>query len=147
MSLKEYIQTEECKKKHLEKICGQNNGNYKGGITYNLKEYQKKYQKEYRKRNPEKQIIKCHNYRARLRNTEGSFTLKEWEAKKKEFNYKCAICGISEEALLNLTGFGLTVDHIMPGSKGGKNFISNIQPLCFQCNRKKGASINKVVGD
>ena len=32
----------------------------------------------------------------------------------------------------------MTVDHIMPKSKGGKNELSNYQPMCAPCNHKKG---------
>ena len=40
----------------------------------------------------------------------------------------CALCGSNEK---------LTIDHIKPISKGGKNEIDNIQILCFKCNRNK----------
>lgn len=44
---------------------------------------------------------------------------------------KCEYCG---------TVFGLTVDHIIPQSKGGKNEESNYQTLCKECNVLKGDS-------
>lgn len=45
---------------------------------------------------------------------------------------KCVECGSKEK---------LEYDHIIPVSKGGSNTARNIQLLCENCNRSKGASI------
>lgn len=37
----------------------------------------------------------------------------------------------------------LTIDHIYPKSKGGSNEMSNLQPMCFICNNKKGNTIHE----
>ena len=37
----------------------------------------------------------------------------------------------------------MTVDHIIPKSKGGKNHSKNCQILCFECNQKKGNKLNE----
>lgn len=34
--------------------------------------------------------------------------------------------------------YPLTVDHIIPKSKGGTNDLENLQPMCAKCNFKKG---------
>ena len=56
------------------------------------------------------------------------------EAIKKRDNYTCCICGNSVFDEPNLL---LEVDHIIPISKGGKTDASNLQTLCWRCNRKK----------
>ena len=33
----------------------------------------------------------------------------------------------------------MTKDHIVPRSKGGRNWLSNYQTMCATCNTKKGA--------
>lgn len=75
---------------------------------------------------------------------------------------KCVCCGIEgkyfakergDKAIsyhLNLYAINdageevlMTKDHIIPKSKGGKNDISNYQPMCVICNVKKGNKIQK----
>ena len=46
---------------------------------------------------------------------------------------KCVFCGRGAPKV------ELEVDHILPFSKGGSNDPSNLQTLCFDCNRGKGA--------
>ena len=43
-------------------------------------------------------------------------------------NHMCCLCGSLEN---------LTLDHIVPVSKGGMNNVSNLQTLCKSCNSKK----------
>lgn len=67
------------------------------------------------------------------RGAEGKHTLAEWEALKKRCGYRCQRCKKKEPEV------ELTRDHIVPISKGGTNYIGNIQPLCKSCNSKKWA--------
>jgi hypothetical protein len=36
----------------------------------------------------------------------------------------------------------MTKDHIVPRSDGGKNHVSNLQPMCVDCNRVRGRSVH-----
>lgn len=44
--------------------------------------------------------------------------------------YRCRRCGSTSR---------LEVDHVIPLARGGSNDPSNLQTLCFPCNRRKGA--------
>lgn len=53
----------------------------------------------------------------------------------KQYNYKCKECGCGEH---------LTIDHIVPLSKGGHpTSLKNLQILCRNCNVSKGSCFDK----
>jgi 5-methylcytosine-specific restriction endonuclease McrA len=85
---------------------------------------------DWRKRNPDKFAIYCKNNRAMRRGAEGRHTLREWQELCERYDNKCAACGKPAK---------LTVDHIVPLTKGGTNYIENIQPLCQSCNSSKNS--------
>lgn len=70
-----------------------------------------------------------HNYRARKRGNGGSYTASEWQALKERYGNQCLWC--KEEKRL-------VPDHVIPLSKNGRNDINNLQPLCEDCNGRKG---------
>jgi len=76
-------------------------------------------------------------YKARKHEAEGSHTFGEWELLKKQYGYRCPCCGRKEPKIV------LTEDHIIPLSRGGSDYIENIQPLCGSCNCKKNTKVIK----
>ncbi len=70
-----------------------------------------------------------HNRKKRVQMPNYKRVLKELLHK---YKFRCVTCGAKEK---------LTIDHIRPVSKGGKNEISNLQILCKSCNSSKGNKI------
>lgn len=80
--------------------------------------------------NKDKAFEHSRNRRARIKNSRGSFTSKEWSNLCDYYGNKCLCCGKENVKL--------TVDHVIPIKLGGSNTIENIQPLCDFCNKSKG---------
>lgn len=132
-----HIPTLEMRKKMGTK--GANNHFWKGGLTYDLTQYEylwrrknlehsRAYMRAWKKNHRTQANIGLINYRAKVRAAKGSFTIKEWENKKEDFGNRCVVCKKARK---------LTVDHIIPISRNGSNYIENIQPLCESCNYSK----------
>jgi len=90
----------------------------------------REYVRKYRREHPEWAAAVKHRRRV-AESSSGHFTAREWAAVKVRQNHQCAACGKSAPEIK------LTVDHIIPISKGGSNNIDNIQGLCRSCNSRK----------
>jgi 5-methylcytosine-specific restriction endonuclease McrA len=110
--------SEEAKRKISESNKGNKSHWWKGGITtYERKLYLNR-------------MRRCREIEA-----PGFHTFEEWELLKKQYGFQCPMCGKSEPQIK------LSEDHIIPLTKGGSNYIENIQPLCRSCNSKKNTKI------
>ena len=88
---------------------------------------------EWNAANPDGARTRGRNYRAKLHAAEGSHTRQEILAMHKAQKGKCIYC---REPL----GTHYHADHIVALSKGGSNWISNIQLTCGPCNNRKRAT-------
>lgn len=64
----------------------------------------------------------------------GTHTRDQWIALRGRIG-KCARCGVSGSEV------PLAKDHIYPIARGGCDCIENIQPLCRNCNSRKGDGV------
>ncbi len=69
------------------------------------------------------------HYLFNLKTTSSQEAKRLWRRKIKErWNYQCAYCGSDEN---------LTIDHVVPRSKGGIDFAKNVVCCCYDCNQSK----------
>lgn len=87
--------------------------------------------REWYKKHPEVVLDQSRNRRARTAEAEGTFTVAEFKALCEATGNRCLSPDMDHEG-------PLVPDHVVPLSRGGRNDISNIQPLCRSCNSTKG---------
>lgn len=126
----------EVSKKYSKNLKLSNPGLYKKRIDYitKTKKYRYHNDPEFRKKEIRRLgllvVARQHSKR-----TTGKLTKTIIEELQRKAEYKCKYCGKSEK-----DGIKLSVDHIVPVSKGGTNEISNLQILCMPCNQRKYVS-------
>ena len=70
-----------------------------------------------------------HHYLFYLETLSSSEAKRLWRRKiKQRWDYECAYCGSDKD---------LTIDHIVPRSKGGNDFTKNVVCCCHDCNQSK----------
>lgn len=90
----------------------------------------KERRRDYRDRN--RDVIRASNQRHRARRKNApinDFTAREWREIKAAYRQRCAYCGRRRD---------LTVDHVIPLSRGGDHTARNVAPACGSCNSRKG---------
>lgn len=75
--------------------------------------------------------VQNQNNRSAKMGAKGTFTYEEWMLLRRHFGDVCGRCKRAVERPV--------IDHVIPLSRGGTNYIENIQTLCKDCNSGKGA--------
>lgn len=104
---------------------------YKKNNLDRIKEVDKNYRSRVRSL-PEVKRARLHYEHLRRINQEkqiGVVPVDYWEILISVFGNRCLECGSDDQ---------LTLDHVIPLSKGGMHCISNFQILCHLCNARKG---------
>lgn len=84
---------------------------------------------EYKKRNPQVVLDQSHRRRARKRGVASLIVASQDITRlKRRFGGLCAYCGC---------GGKMTIDHVVPLSRGGAHSLGNLLPVCQQCNFSK----------
>lgn len=119
----------ECYRKNKEK--------YKERIKQNTARYledgrQSKWAIKWQKANPDKVAEIKHRRRTRkMHNGRNDLTAEQIRQIK-----STGICYYCNEQFDNLS-----IDHVVPLSKGGENTLSNVVAACIQCNKRKNAKL------
>lgn len=106
------------------------------------KSWRDRYPERYKASQKNWRLENAHYWRIRHlqeQSVPSDFTCADWECVLEEFSHACAYC-LRQDVKL-------TMDHVVPISKGGAHTVGNIVPACKSCNSKKrDRSIFYMVG-
>ncbi len=88
--------------------------------------------KRYDALHAEEKRARCRRRYAIKMGAEGTHSSEEWETVRNYWG-RCLSCGSTVAPLCE--------DHIVPLCRGGSDSITNIQPLCRECNSAKGTKV------
>lgn len=93
--------------------------------------------KKYREQqNPFSAAVAVARRRARILGVLSTLTTDEWEEVVKAYNFSCHLCG--HKVVLELySPDRLSLDHIVPMSRGGVNSQDNVAPAHRRCNQSR----------
>ena len=131
----------ECNKTNYKNWCADNKerkieleSNWRKHTNNRNQEKRNIYFREYYKNHPERKETKriyTNNRNSKIKKIGGKISNNEWSALLQKYENRCLCCKRSDVKL--------TIDHVVPISKGGTNTIDNVQPLCQSCNSRKNA--------
>lgn len=106
------------------------NTKWKIANAEHYKEYCREYSKQYEQTlNGKEKTMNRKLKRRKYYDSQNPINFKEVKEKFDRLGNRCVVCGSCEN---------ITIDHIVPLSKGGTNETDNLQPLCKSCNSAKG---------
>lgn len=85
---------------------------------------------EWRKNNPQKIKVLMNRRRARVAAALATLTAEQWTAILELYGNACVYCGRPGK---------MTMDHVVPVSRGGGTTADNVVPACQSCNSSKNA--------
>ncbi len=91
-------------------------------------ERKKAYQREHYRNNKEQYYVRVSARKARKDGAGGSHSSEAWRQMLELFGNKCLCCGATER---------IVKDHVIPLLRGGSDDVTNLQPLCWRCNKSK----------
>lgn len=80
--------------------------------------------------------LREHNRRVQLRASCPTLTVTEWQSLVNEYDGRCAYCGKLPDLI--------TLDHVIPVSRGGAHALVNVVPACLSCNARKSAKLGWI---
>ncbi len=88
------------------------------------------------KKSPKGKALAYRQYARRkqaILSTENPLTAEDWAEILREHDHRCRYCGKQTK---------MTLDHVIPLSKGGEHSKTNVVPACQSCNSKKHDSLD-----